>query len=145
MHPTSIIIIGYVIVILALISVIAYFLKPFLRKLVWSVSGIIFILVIGYFTLLPVLVESQTDDAIEKLNTHLITSYPTESWEISDTDVDKLKETVELHVIFDMESHIVYSYHITNEKIEQLNFWSSLAGESAEELIAKGFKPMHDK
>jgi len=79
MYPTSIIIIGYVFLILAIVSGISYFLKPFIRKLTWGVSGTILIIVIGYFALLPILVESQTNEAIDKLNTYLTTIYPNET------------------------------------------------------------------
>ena len=142
MYPTSIIIIGYVFVILAIVSGISYFLKPFIRKLIWGVSGSILIIVIGYFALLPILVESQTNEAIGKLNTYLTTIYPNEKWEIIDTDDDELKTTVELHVIIENEYEIVYAYYIKDEKIGQSDFWSQ-SGESSEELIAKGFEPIH--
>lgn len=73
-------------------------MKLSIRKKIWGASGILLILVIGYFALLPKLVELQTNDAIEKLNTYLTTIYPNDSWSVTDTDDDKLKKTVELHV-----------------------------------------------
>ena len=142
MYPTSIIIIGYVFIILVIVSGISYFLKPFIRRLIWGISVSILIIVIGYFALLPILVESQTNEAIGKLNTYLTTIYPNEKWEINDTDDDQLKTTVELHVIFENEYEIVYAYYIKDKEIGQSDFWSQ-SGASSEELIAEGFVPIH--
>lgn len=118
------------------------FLKLSIRKKIWGSSGILLILVIGYFALLPKLVELQINDAIEKLNTYLTTLYPNDSWRVTDTDDDKLNKTVELHVRFQTETDIVYSYNITDEKIEQIDFWS-IDGKSSKDLINSGTKPLH--
>ncbi|MEK9199360.1 hypothetical protein [Ureibacillus sp. FSL E2-3493] len=142
MSPTSIIIICGLIVILLIICLVTFFLKLSIRKQIWGASGILLILVIGYFVLLPKLVELQTNDAIEKLNTYLTTIYPNDSWSVTDTDDDKLKKTVELHVRFQTETDIVYSYNITDEKIEQIDFWS-IEGKSSKDLINSGTKPLH--
>lgn len=142
MRPTSIIIICSLIVILLIVCQVTYSLKSSLRKKIWGASGILLILVIGYFALLPQLIESQTNHAIEKLNTYFVTLYPDDSWRITDTDDYKLRKTVELHVRFQTESEIVYSYNITGKKIEQIDFWS-ITGENSEDFIKSRTKPLH--
>ena len=143
MLPTTIIVLGVIIVILSIISITALVLTSSTRRYIWGISIAILLICILFFSMRPVIIESQTDNAIVELNAYLDINYPEESWEITHTDDYNIKSSKELHVIFENESDIVYSYLVKKDSVEQIDFWGYTSGESSEKLMAKGINPIH--
>lgn len=142
MHPTTIIEMGFVLVVTALLSVVALFLRKPLKILILTAAGFILIGSIVFYSSRPNIVENQTNNAIQQLDTHLTNTYNGEFWEIFHTDDYKIKEVKILHVIFNEEPALVYEYRVTESAIKQLSFWGK-NGESAEMLLEKGIEPQH--
>ncbi|MCM3609840.1 hypothetical protein M4S82_01170 [Planococcus sp. MERTA32b] len=130
MHPTTVIEIGLVSALVALLSGAAFLLKKTYRKFVWIVVGAIVLSSLAYYSTRPFIVKSQQAAAVEKLDSYLTGKYRAETWVITDTDAHELQEVINLHVIFDNEPSIVYEYEVAEETIEQLSFWNLHTGES---------------
>lgn len=123
MYPTTIIEIGLISIVVILLCGFAFLLKKPFRKFVWITAGLIMLSSLAYYSARPFIVEMQQTTAMEKLNSYLVERYKEESWRISDTDAYELQKTIQMHVIFENEPAIVYKYEITDDNVEQLNFW----------------------
>ena len=143
MHPTTIIEMGFILVVTALLSVVALFLRKPLKILILTAAGFILIGSIIFYSTRPIIVANQTNEAIQQLDTHLTNTFNGDSWEIFDTDDYEIKKVKFLHVIFDNEPMIVYEYKVTESAIKQLSFWGKETGDNAEVLLEKGIDPQH--
>ena len=143
MQPTTIIEISFILVVTALLSVAALFLRKPLKILILIAAGFILIGSIIFYSTRPIIVENQTNEAIQQLDTHLTSTFNGESWEIFDTDDYEIKKIKFLHVIFNNEPMIVYEYKVTESAIKQLSFWGKETGDNAEVLLENGIDPQH--
>ncbi|AQU79537.1 hypothetical protein [Planococcus faecalis] len=143
MQPTTIIEISFILVVTALLSVVALFLRKPLKILILIAAGFILIGSIIFYSTRLIIVENQTNEAIQQLDTHLTNTFNGESWEIFDTDDYEIKKIKFLHVIFNNEPMIVYEYKVTESAIKQLSFWGKENGDNAEVLLENGIDPQH--
>ena len=85
------------------------------------------------------IIERQTEKAIEVLEDHLEDKYPMDSWGITDTDDYRIESVINLHVIFNSEPKLVYEYTVEDTVVKQVSKWTVL-GTSVEE---SGIEPQH--
>ncbi|MBU9673349.1 hypothetical protein KQ939_00515 [Planococcus sp. CP5-4] len=143
MHPTTAIEMVLILVVTGLLTVVALFLRKSLKVLILTTAGFILVSSMIFYSLRPLIVESQTNNAIQQLDAHLTTTFKDDSWEISHTDDHEIKKVKFLHVIFDNEPTVVYKYQITESTIKQVRFWGAETGDNAEILFGKGIAPQH--
>lgn len=75
MQPTTIIEISFILVVTALLSVAALFLRKPLKILILIAAGFILIGSIIFYSTRPIIVENQTNEAIQQLDTHLTSTF----------------------------------------------------------------------
>ncbi|KIL48139.1 hypothetical protein [Jeotgalibacillus campisalis] len=133
MEPTILIGLFYITICIFAVSLLAFLIPKKFRRIVWVVLGTVLICTyIFQGALRPMIIEQQTEKAMEVLEGHLEEKYPTDSWEITDTDDSDIEPIIYLHVIFNSEPKMVYEYTIEDTVIKQVSMWT-LSGESVEE------------
>jgi len=112
MHPTTIIELTLLLGINIVIGLIALLLPLKIRKIVWIVSCMAFIIVLIFYGVRPFIVEFQTNEAKAELENHFLEKYNEDSWIITDIDQHEIQTVVYLHVIFESEPEVVYEYAV---------------------------------
>ncbi|MDN4492527.1 hypothetical protein [Ureibacillus aquaedulcis] len=70
------------------------------------------------------IIDHQTEKAMQILEDYLQEKYPTDSWEIYDTDNSKIEPIIYLHVIFNSEPKMVYEYTVEDTVVKQGSKWT---------------------
>ncbi|WP_336045653.1 hypothetical protein [Solibacillus ferritrahens] len=140
MEPTILIGLFFITTIIFAVGLLTFLLPKRVRKFVWIILGTILICSYIYQgTIRPLIIEQQTEKAIEVLEGHLEEKYPMDSWRITDTDDFRIEPVINLHVIFDSEPKVVYDYTVEDTAVRQVNMWT-VSGKSVEE---SGIEPQH--
>ena len=140
MEPTVLIGLFFITVCIFAAALLTFLLPKKVRKFVWVILGIILICSYIYQgSIRPLIIEQQTEKAIEVLEGHLEETYPMDSWGITDTDDSKIEPVIYLHVIFDSEPKVVYEYTVEDTVVRQVSMWT-LSGKTIEE---SGIEPQH--
>lgn len=140
MEPTILIGLFFITICVFVVGLLTFLLPKKVRNFVWVILGIILICNYTYEgAIRPLIIEQQTESAIEVLVDHLEEKYPLDSWGITDTDDFKIEPVINLHVIFDSEPKVVYEYTVEDAVVSQVNMWT-VSGESVEEA---GIEPQH--
>lgn len=133
MEPTILIGLLFITICVLAVSLLAFLIPKKFRSTIWVILGIVLICTyIFQGAIRPMIIEQQTEKAMEALEGHLDERYPTDSWEITDTDDFEIEPVIYLHVIFNSEPKMVYEYTVEDTVIKQVNMWT-LSGESVEE------------
>lgn len=144
MQSTTVIEWGIILLIFAIFGLSTFFLKRSRRKYVWVFLVFILVVTISFYSVRPMIVEKQTNVAIQQLDDYLENFYPNDSWKIYETDDYELNSVKTLHVIFDTETALIYEYAIKKDSVDQIGFWHSETGEAPDILIKKGILPAHN-
>ena len=140
MEPTILIGLFFITTIIFAVGLLTFLLPKRVRKFVWIILGTILICSYIYQgTIRPLIIEQQTEKAIEVLEGHLEEKYPMDSWRITETDDFRIEPVINLHVIFDSEPKVVYDYTVEDTVVKQVNMWT-VSGNSVEE---SGIEPQH--
>ena len=140
MEPTILIGLFFITTIIFAVGLLTFLLPKRVRKFVWIILGTILIGTYIYQgTIRPLIIEQQTEKAIEVLEGHFEEKYPMDSWRITDTDDFRIEPVINLHVIFDSEPKVVYDYTVEDTAVRQVNMWT-VSGKSVEE---SGIEPQH--
>ena len=140
MEPTILIGLFFITICIFAAGLLTFLLPKKVRKFVWVILGIILICSYIYQGVIrPMIIEQQTEKAIEVLEGHLEEKYPMDSWRITDTDDSKIEPVINLHVIFDSEPKVVYEYTVEDTVVKQVSM-STVSGTSVEE---SGIEPQH--
>ena len=140
MEPTILIGLIFITIFILTASLLVFLIPKRFRRIIWVILGIILICIyIFQGAIRPIIIEQQTEKAMEVLEGHLEEKYPTDSWKITDTDESQIEPIIYLHVIFNSEPKMVYEYTVEDTVIKQVRKWT-LSGESIEE---SGVKPQH--
>ena len=140
MEPTILIGLLFITICIFAVGLLTFLLPKKVRKFVWIILGTILICSYIYQgAIRPLIIEQQTEKAIEVLEGHLEEKYPMDSWRITDTDDFRIEPVINLHVIFDSEPKVVYEYTIEDTVVKQVSMWT-VSGTSVEE---SGIEPQH--
>ncbi len=140
MEPTILIGLFFITICIIAVGMLAFLLPKKVRNYVWGILGIILICSYIYQgAIRPLIIERQTEKAIEVLEDHLEDKYPMDSWGITDTDDYRIESVINLHVIFNSEPKLVYEYTVEDTVVKQVSMWTVL-GTSVEE---SGIEPQH--
>ncbi|MGD6994032.1 hypothetical protein [Sutcliffiella horikoshii] len=136
MHPTEIIELMIVGVIIVSILIIAFFLKGRWRKTGWSLALVILVAYSIFFGARPFWIDSQIDKKVQLLRPYLEERYPDEEWTISTVphrkDGFKHRNPYYIGVVFESEPDVTYDYWVeSKDNIYQISF---LTNKSLEEL-----------
>lgn len=120
------------------------FLKKPYQKYIRMVLIIFMLASIGLSYLIrPLLVDWQTDQAIERLEDHLTKLYIQERWTISDTNDKDLRDVKYLHVVFGNEPELIYYYMVERDNVWQITFHGREAEEPKSNLFERRIIPKH--
>jgi len=140
MEPTILIGLFFISICIFVVGLLTFLLRKKVRKYVWVILGIILICSFIYQgAIRPLIIEQQTEIAIEVLEGHLEEKYPMDTWGISDTDDFKIEPVINLHVIFDSEPKVVYEYTVEDTVVRQVSMWT-VSGTLVED---SGIDPQH--
>jgi hypothetical protein len=140
MEPTILIGLLFITICIFAVGLLTFLLPKKVRKFIWIILGTILICSYIYQgAIRPLIIEQQTEKAIEVLEGHLEEKYPMDSWKITDTDDFRIEPVISLHVIFDSEPKVVYEYTIEDTVVKQVSMWT-VSGTSVEE---SGIQPQH--
>jgi len=140
MEPTILIGLFFITICIFAAGLLTFLLPKKVRKFVWVILGIILICSYIYQGVIrPMIIEQQTEKAIEVLEGHLEEKYPMDSWRITDTDDSKIEPVINLHVMFDSEPKVGYEYTVEDTVVKQVSM-STVSGTSVEE---SGIEPQH--
>lgn len=136
MEPTILIGLFFITICFFAVSLLVFLIPKKFRRIVWVILGITLMCTyIFQGAIRPMIIEQKTEKAMEVLEDHLEKMYPSDSWEITDTDDYIIKPIIHLHVIFNSEPKMVYEYAVEDTVIKQVRIWA-LPGQS-------GVKPQH--
>ncbi|KZR58611.1 hypothetical protein [Pseudobacillus badius] len=141
MSPTTLIELGILTSAALGLSLLAFLFPKKRRTFIWIVAGLLLIGGIAFYSARPLIIQHQTNEAIEELNKHLIKKYPNDQWKISGRDVIDIRPAVFLHVVFKSEPTIVYEYTVQDSRIKQVYLFM-LSGDNVE---AANIEPQHDE
>ena len=140
MEPTILIGLLFITLCIFAVGLLTFLLPKKVRRFVWIILGIILICSYTYQgAIRPLIIEQQTEKAIEVLEGHLVEKFPMDSWIITDTDDYRIEPVINLHVIFDSEPKVVYEYSVEDTVVRQVNMWT-VSGTQVEE---SGIEPQH--
>lgn len=140
MEPSILIRLFFITICIFAFSLFAFLFPKKYRRIVWIILGIVLICTyIFQIAIRPMIIELQTEKAMEVLEGHLEENYPRDSWGITDTDDSEIESIIYLHVIFKSEPKMVYGYTVEDTVVKQVSMWT-LSGESVEE---SGVEPQH--
>ncbi|WP_339148659.1 MULTISPECIES: hypothetical protein [unclassified Sutcliffiella] len=127
MHPTEIIELMFVGVIIVSILIITIFLKGRWRKTGWLLALVIFIAYCIFFVVRPFWIDSQIDKKVQLLRPYLEECYPDEEWTISTVphrkDGYKHLNPYYISVVFEDEPEVTYDYWVeSKDNIYQISF-----------------------
>lgn len=136
MHPTEIIELMSVGVIIVSILTIALFLKGRWRKTGWTLALVILVAYSIFFVARPFWIDAQIDKKVQLLRPYLEERYPDEEWTISTVphreDGFKHRNPYYIGVVFESEPEVTYDYWVeSKDNIYQISF---LTNKSLEEL-----------
>lgn len=114
-----------------------------MKKYILGIVIVGIFIAILFYSIRPILVDRQTNQAIEELQDYLSNKYPGEPWNIMDADDFELKDSKIMFVIFNNGPKIVYEYDIRDKSVDQTGFWEKGTGNSLEEMLLEGLSPNH--
>ncbi|MFC7684916.1 hypothetical protein [Ureibacillus sp. GCM10028918] len=121
MEPTIWIGLFFITICIFAVSLLAFLIPKKFRRIVWVILGIVLISTyIFQGAIRPMIINQQTEKAMEVLEGHLEEKYPTDSWKAYDTDDSKIESIIYLHVIFNSEPKMVYEYTVEDTVIKQV-------------------------
>lgn len=106
-------------------SLLALLFPRKIRRILWVITCVTFIVGIGFFAIRPYIVEHQIAEATLELEHHLKEKYSEDSWRITDTDEYRIQFEVVLHVRFNSEQNVIYEYSVNDKSVKQINFWAA--------------------
>ncbi|WP_404430495.1 hypothetical protein [Sutcliffiella horikoshii] len=136
MHPTEIIELMFVGVIIVSILIMALFLKGRWRKTGWSLALVILVAYCIFFVVRPFWIDAQIDKKVQLLRPYLEERYPDEEWSISTIphrqNGFKHRNPYYIGVVFESEPDVTYDYWVeSKDNIYQISF---LTNKRLEEL-----------
>jgi Ca2+/Na+ antiporter len=136
MHPTEIIELMVVGIIIVSILIIAFFLKGRWRKTGWLLALLIFASYCIFFLARPFWIDAQIEKKVQLLRPYLEERYPGEEWTISTVphrkDGYKHLNPYYIGVVFESEPEVTYDYWVeSKDNIYQISF---LTNKRLEEL-----------
>ncbi|KMJ56668.1 hypothetical protein AB685_20600 [Bacillus sp. LL01] len=136
MHPTEIIELMIVGVVIMLIVIIATFLKGRWRKTGWLLALVILVAYCIFFVARPFWIDGQIDKKVQLLIPYLEEHYPDEEWTIFTVphhkEGFKHRNPYYIGVVFENEPDVTYDYWVeSKDNIYQISF---LTNKRLEEL-----------
>ncbi|WP_332651712.1 hypothetical protein [Lysinibacillus sp. 54212] len=132
MHPTEIIELMIIGIVMVSIVIIAIFLKGRWRKVGWLLALVIFVAYCIFFVSRPFWIDAKIDKKVELLCLYLEEHYPDEEWTISTVphrkDGFKHLNPYFIDVVFESEPEVTYKYWV----------------ESKDEISQKGYSTNND-
>lgn len=127
MHPTEIIELMILGIVIVSIVIIAIFLKGRWRKVGWLLTLVIFVAYCIFFVVRPFWIDAQIDKKVKLLRPYLEEHYPDEEWTISTVPhrIDGFKHLNPyfIDVFFESEPEVIYKYWVeSKDKINQKGY-----------------------
>lgn len=126
MHPTEVIELSIVVIIIAVIIMVSLFLKGKWRKLGWSLALFVLFAYWLFFIVRPYWIDAQIEKKVEMIEPYLKQQYPHDNWEIKTVphqeDGYKHLNPYYIGVVFENEPEVTYHYWIEKNNIYQIGY-----------------------
>ncbi len=128
LHPTELIEIISIVVVISIIIIATLFLKGKMKKFGWLLAVIVLVAYVVFYFARPIWIDTQIDKKVDLLIQYLEERYPGESWAILTVphreDGYKHLNPYYISVVFESEPDVIYSYWVEKDKIYQISFAS---------------------